>query len=386
MFRIDLPGSPAKPLRRRKASSAIEPVDTLAQANVRLESLLAKRAAERDAALAEVSRLNSQLERRLAERTIERDDVARSEADTELMRSNAELNARLAERDDIARDDAHAELARTNAELKKRLAERTIERDAVAKQIASIELTRTNAAEEILRLHAWELESLNAELESFSYSVSHDLRAPVRAVLGFVRAIEEECASELGVEGKRLLGIVQHEASRMGNLIDDLLAFSRLGRQPMQSSTVDMNALVREVVAEHEASAGSTDTALTIADLPTATGDRVLLHQVWENLISNAFKYASKKDAPEVHVWATQESATTTYHVRDNGVGFDMRYARKLFGVFQRLHRTEEFPGTGVGLAIVMRVVKRHGGSVRADARIGEGATFSFELPNGRTQ
>jgi light-regulated signal transduction histidine kinase (bacteriophytochrome) len=249
-----------------------------------------------------------------------------------------------------------------------------------------IELARTDAAEELLRLHAWELESLNAELESFSYSVSHDLRAPVRAVLGFVQVIEEECASNIGAEGRRLLGIVQAEASRMGSLIDDLLAFSKLGRQPMRSSTVNMNALVHEVVGEQTAAGGNEGVAVTIEDLPAVPGDRVLLRQVWVNLISNAFKYAGKKADPEVRIWATRDGAMTTYHVRDNGVGFDMRYAKKLFGVFQRLHRADEFPGTGVGLAIVMRVIKRHGGSVRADARLGEGATFSIELPNGTTK
>jgi light-regulated signal transduction histidine kinase (bacteriophytochrome) len=359
MSRIETPLGKSKTRRISKTVSADDDAAKLARANAKLERSLAKRVVERDEALATVSRISSQVEGWLAERTIERDD--------------------------IARDEALAELARTNAELKKRLAERTIERDSVAKQIASIELTRTNAAEALLKQHAWELESLNAELESFSYSVSHDLRAPVRAVLGFVRAIEEECASEIGVEGKRLLAIVQHEASRMGDLIDDLLAFSKLGRQPMQSSTVNMNALVREAVDEQVAAFGSESASVTIDDLPGAQGDRVLLRQVWVNLISNAFKYAGKKTVPEVHVWATRESATTTYHVRDNGVGFDMRYAQKLFGVFQRLHRADEFPGTGVGLAIVMRVIKRHGGSVRADAKMGEGATFSFELPNGRT-
>jgi signal transduction histidine kinase len=387
MSRIQTTLAKPKPAPRPRTASVAEPAAKLARTIAQLERTLAKRGLERDEALADVSRINSQVERWLAERTTERDDIARNEADTELMRTNEELKHRLAERtierDDIARDEALAELARTNAELKKRLAERTIERDSVAKKIASIELTRTNAAEELLRLHAWELESLNAELESFSYSVSHDLRAPVRAVLGFVKAIEEECAADIGVEGRRLLGIVQHEASRMGDLIDDLLAFSKLGRQPMQSSSVNMNVLVREAVHEHAASAGTESTRVTIDDLPAASGDRVLLRQVWVNLISNAFKYASKKEAPEVHVWATRDDATTTYHVRDNGVGFDMRYAQKLFGVFQRLHRSDEFPGTGVGLAIVMRVVKRHGGNVRADARPGEGATFSFELPNG---
>jgi signal transduction histidine kinase len=392
----------------------------LALLNAQLRRSLALRVVERDEALADVSRTNSQVERwlaertterddfarseadmqlahtdeelkhRLAERTIERDDVARDEALAELGRTNAELKKRLAERtierDDIARDEALTELARTNAELKERLAARTIERDNVAQQIASIELTRTNAAEELLRLHTWELESLNAELESFSYSVSHDLRAPVRAVLGFVRAIEEECGSEIGVEGRRLLGIVQQEASRMGTLIDDLLAFSKLGRQPMLSSTVNMNALVQDAVNEQRTTLGNEAVAVTIEDLPVVLGDRVLLRQVWVNLISNAFKYVGKEAAPAVRVWARREGTMTTYHVRDNGVGFDMRYAQKLFGVFQRLHRADEFPGTGVGLAIVMRVIKRHGGAIRADAILGQGATFSFDLPNGGTR
>ena len=394
-----------------------EDATDFALVNAQLRRSLALRVAERDEALADVSRINSQVERWLAERTTERDDFARSEADTQLAHTDEELKHRLAERtierDDVARDEALAELGRTNAELKKRLAERTIERDGiardealtelartnaelkerlaartierddVARKIASIELARTNAAEELLRLHAWELESLNAELESFSYSVSHDLRAPVRAVLGFVRAIEEECASEIGDEGRRLLGIVQQEASRMGTLIDDLLAFSKLGRQPMLSSTVNMNTLVREAVNEQLAMAGNENVAVTIDDLPVVLGDRVLLRQVWVNLISNAFKYVGKEAAPEVRIWAKHEGTTTTYHVRDNGVGFDMRYAQKLFGVFQRLHRADDFPGTGVGLAIVMRVIKRHGGAIRADATLGEGATFSFDLPSG---
>jgi light-regulated signal transduction histidine kinase (bacteriophytochrome) len=171
----------------------------------------------------------------------------------------------------------------------------------------------------------------------------------------------------------------------MGTLIDELLAFSKLGRQPMLKLTVNMNTLVREAVAEQVATLGNEAVAITIEDLPGVLGDRALLRQVWVNLISNAYKYVGKAAAPEVRIWATSEDATTTYHISDNGVGFDMRYARKLFGVFQRLHRGDEFPGTGVGLAIVMRVIKRHGGAIRADARLGEGATFSFELPNGGT-
>jgi light-regulated signal transduction histidine kinase (bacteriophytochrome) len=318
---------------------------------------LSELVAERDGALAEIARVNAELERRLAERTIERDLAAR--------------------------DEALAELARTNAELKKRLAERTLERDSVARHIASAELRRTNAAEEQLRLHAVQLESVNAELESFSYSVSHDLRAPVRAILGFVMAIEEECASDLGDEGRRLLSVVAREASRMGELIDDLLEFSRIGRQAMSDDVVDMTSLAREAAAAPDVTVETDCCSIEIDDLPPVRGDRALLRQAWVNLISNAIKYTSKESAPSVRVWATLDGKTTTYHVRDNGVGFDMRYADKLFGVFQRLHRATEFPGTGVGLAIVMRVIQKHGGSIRADARVGEGATFSFTLPNG---
>jgi signal transduction histidine kinase len=369
---------------------ALRDLAEAARNNAELEQRLAERTIERDdvardEALAELARTNAELEQRLAERTIERDDVARDEALAELARTNAELEQRLAEntieRDDVARDEALAELARTNAELEQRLAERTIERDDVARHEANRELTRTNAAEEQFRLHAAELEALNGELESFSYSVSHDLRAPVRAVLGYTRAIEEDYGSALGDEGRRLLTVVQSEASRMGDLIDDLLAFSRLGRQPMVNVVVNMTSLAEDVATEHTESGGVGRLTFEISSLPDVRGDRVLLRQVWVNLISNAVKYSGKKANPRVHVWATQEAARIVYHVRDNGVGFDMAYADKLFGVFQRLHRSDEFPGSGVGLAIVMRIVQRHGGTVWADARLGDGATFSFALP-----
>jgi light-regulated signal transduction histidine kinase (bacteriophytochrome) len=298
-----------------------------------------------------------ELERRLAERTIERDEIARGEAVTEL--------------------------ARTNAELKQRLAERTIERDDVARDVARTELMRTNIAEDAFRLHNTELEELNDELESFSYSVSHDLRAPVRAIVGYARAIEEDYATLLDDEGRRLLMVVQSEAARMGELIDDLLDFSRLGRQPMVDGLVKMNTLARDVANEQALAAGHPATIFTIDDMPDARGDRVLLRQVWVNLISNAVKYAGNKPEPHLRVWASSEPARTVYHVKDDGVGFDMAYADKLFGVFQRLHRSEDFPGTGVGLAIVKRIVQRHGGTVWADAKLGAGATFSFALPAG---
>ncbi len=387
-------------LKQRLAERTIERDDVardealteLARTNAELKQRLAERTIERDdvardEALAELARTNAELKQRLAERTIERDDVARDEALAELARTNSQLKQRLAERtierDDVARDEALSELARTNAELKERLAERTIERDEIALGKARTELTRTNLAEERLRLQASELEAVNAELESFSYSVSHDLRAPVRAVIGYTTAIEEDYSACLDDEGRRLLAVVRDEASRMGDLIDDLLAFSRLGRQPIVTATVNMMALTSEVANEQARVAGVPPSIFSIDDLPPVHGDRVLLRQVMVNLLSNAVKYSSKNEHINVRIWATTEDGRTVFHVQDNGVGFDMTYADKLFGVFQRLHRSDEFPGTGVGLAIVKRIIQRHGGSVWADARLGAGATFSFDLPAG---
>ena len=272
-------------------------------------------------------------------------------------------------------------MAERDAELKARLEERTLERDAVARDKALAELMRTNAAEEQLRLHTSELEVLVSELESFSYSVSHDLRAPVRAVLGYTHVLVEEYTDSLDEEGQRLLSVVQDEAARMGELIDGLLAFSGLSRQQMNTVLVDMNALAHEVVGELGTSDGKDAPPIEIGPLPEARGDRVLMRQVWHNLISNAVKYSGKTRHPAIEIWATSENGSNMYHVRDNGVGFDMAYAGKLFGVFHRLHRDEEFPGTGVGLAIVKRIVERHGGTVWADAKLGDGATFTFALP-----
>jgi signal transduction histidine kinase len=223
-----------------------------------------------------------------------------------------------------------------------------------------------------------ELEAVNKELSAFSYSVSHDLRAPLRAVDGYARMLEEDYAARLDDEGRRLLGVVRDSAGRMGHLIDDLLAFSRLSRQPIARQTVDSASLVREVVSEVR---GDSKTSVEVGELPPAQGDRALLKQVWVNLVSNAIKYSSKRDAARVEIGGQVEGEENIYWVRDNGAGFDMRYATKLFGVFQRLHSQEEFSGTGVGLAIVQRVVTRHGGRVWAEGKPGEGACFSFSLP-----
>ena len=226
-----------------------------------------------------------------------------------------------------------------------------------------------------------ELEAVNKELASFSYSVSHDLRAPLRAVDGYARMLEEDSAGRLDDEGRRLLKVIRDSSSRMGTLIDDLLAFSRLGRQPMARHSLDMVGLVREVVEELRGAYGAA--TIEVAELPPASGDRSLLKQVWLNLVGNALKYSAKKDAPRVEIGGQAEGEEIVYCVRDNGAGFDMRYASKLYGVFQRLHAQEDFAGTGVGLAIVQRVVSRHGGRVWAEGKAGEGASFWFSLPRG---
>jgi len=226
------------------------------------------------------------------------------------------------------------------------------------------------------------LEALNAELESFSYSVSHDLRSPARALIGFANAIVEDHSHQLDAEGLRLLSIVEREAVRMGGLIDDLLAFSRLGRATMDMVPVNMDALAHDVVAEQLGFLGDLPRpSVEIGVMPNASGDASLLRQVWSNLVSNALKYSGNREGARVRLWGEREGRRAVYHVADNGVGFDMRYADRLFGVFQRLHRNEEFAGNGVGLAIVARIVKRHGGEAWAQSELGTGSTFSFTLP-----
>jgi PAS domain S-box-containing protein len=245
-----------------------------------------------------------------------------------------------------------------------------IERKRTAEQIDALNAN--------LQRYTVELEATNKELESFSYSVSHDLRAPLRAVDGYARMLEEDYRESLDAEGQRLLQVVREASGRMGRLIDDLLAFSKLGRQEPARRSIDMNALVAEVITEVK---GDSKAALEAAALPPAQADRAMMKQVWANLIGNALKYSGKTQGAQIQIGARAEHAENVYWVRDNGVGFDMRYAQKLFGVFQRLHRAEEFPGTGVGLAIVQRVITRHGGRVWAEGRPGEGACFYFSLP-----
>ena len=225
-----------------------------------------------------------------------------------------------------------------------------------------------------------ELEAANKELEAFSYSVSHDLRAPLRAVDGFSQAVQEDYGAQLPEEGRRYLQTIRDGAQRMGVLIDDLLTFSRLSRASLNQQTVNTDKLAREVVEELNPRQPGRQIEIRIGELPPCLGDAALLKQVWINLLSNAFKYTRNRNPAVVEIGCARENGANVYFVRDNGAGFDMKYANKLFGVFQRLHRAEEYEGTGVGLAIVQRVIHRHGGQVWAEAAPERGATFYFNL------
>ncbi len=226
-----------------------------------------------------------------------------------------------------------------------------------------------------------QLEAANKELEAFSYSVSHDLRAPLRGIDGYVRMLQEDCAARLDAEGNRMLDVVSSEARRMGRLIDDLLWFSRLGRQQLERTPVDMMSLVRAVIESTTVAAHSRP-CFELKFLPPAHGDVAMLRQVFANLISNAVKFSSRQATPVIEIGSGSLDGDFIYYVKDNGVGFDEKYEKKLFSVFQRLHSELEFEGTGVGLALVQRVIHRHGGKIWAQAKPGEGATFFFTLPN----
>lgn len=226
-----------------------------------------------------------------------------------------------------------------------------------------------------------ELEEVNKELEAFSYSVSHDLRAPLRAVIGYAQIIADDFKSSINEEIVRNLKIIQKNASMMGRLIDDLLDFSRLGKKELKKLHVDTLLLVQENIKELQTTVPGTP-EFTLGDLLPANADYAMLNQVWHNLISNALKYSSKKPNPQIQIGSYKQAKETVFYIKDNGAGFSMKYSSKLFGVFQRLHHTSEFEGTGVGLALVKRIIDKHGGQIWAEGKEGEGASFFFSLPD----
>jgi signal transduction histidine kinase len=249
-------------------------------------------------------------------------------------------------------EERAAEISQLNIDLERRVAERTDE-----------------------------LEAANKELESFSYSVSHDLRTPLRAIDGYSLILLEDYAGKLDVEGMRLLNVVRDNTSRMSQLIDDILNFSRTGRLELTFAEIDMEKLAHRVFEELQPGVVGANLQVEIEPIPPLKGDSAMMHQVFVNLLSNAIKFSSAKEVARIKVGASTGGGETIYYVKDNGAGFDMQYANKLFGVFQRLHGVTEFDGTGIGLAIVKRIITRHGGRVWAEGEVGKGATFYFSIP-----
>ena len=268
----------------------------------------------------------------------------------------------------------------------------TDELQGFTRQLEAEIYERKQAEEEVRRLNAGleqrvmertaSLEAANKDLESFSYSASHVLRAPLRAIDGFSSILLGDYAAGLDDEGRRLLHVVGDSAREMGQMIDDILAFSHIGRQEVMHSEVDMNELVREVMEELKPATAGRELKLAIGALPPAIADRAMLHQVLFNLLGNAVKFTRSRAAAWIEVGAKSEGDETVYYVKDNGAGFDMLHVDKLFGVFQRLHGVGEFEGSGIGLAIVRRIIGKHGGRVWAEGKVNEGAAVYFALPN----
>lgn len=236
--------------------------------------------------------------------------------------------------------------------------------------------------EQALKIKTRQLEVMNEELESFSYSVSHDLRAPLRAIGGFSKVLHDKAAEQLNPEYLRFLHLIVENVDKMEHLIDDLLAFSRMSRQKQTFSVIDTNELIKQVISDLSQAEPDAKNTFEVCNLPEIHADKQMMHHVFSNLIGNAIKYSSHSEKPLIQVCGNTDENETTISIKDNGVGFDMEYSHKLFKIFQRLHDETEFEGTGLGLAIVKRIITRHNGRVWASAEVGKGATFNVSIPN----
>jgi len=336
---------------------------------------------------------------------IARDITSQKKSEKELIRANKELVFQNEEKEKRAAElvIANHELAFQNEEKGKRAAELVIANHELAFQneekekraaelvIANHELAFQNEAKEKqatkltianrdLEISGEQFKEVNKELESFSYSVSHDLRAPLRAVHGYAKMLKEDFEVQLDPEAGRLINNIMNNAKKMGQLIDDLLNFSRIGRKELVKVNVRMDSMVANICSELKNEQGERNIEFQIGELLPAKADNITIRYVWLNLISNAIKYSRGKDKTVIEIGSETQGNEMIYHIKDNGAGFDMRYANKLFGVFQRLHSEEEFEGTGVGLALVQRIVLKHGGRVWAEGKVNEGAIFYFSL------
>ena len=346
-----------------------------------------KRAAELIIANKELAYQNEEKEKRAAELFIANKELLfqneeKEKRAAELLIANKELLFQNEEKEKRAAEliIANTELAYQNEEKEKRAAELLIANRELKQAEADIRQLNDELEQKVIERTS-QLESVNKELESFSYSVSHDLRAPIRAINAYTRILMEDYSVEMDTEGIKIIHSIIRNSKKMGELIDDLLAFSKLGRKQVKVSEINMMALVNLVREELLFNEGEKIPKFTVSELPAAKGDQSLIKQVWINLISNAIKYSKYNTNIHIVIGAFEKDNQVVYYVKDEGAGFDMLYYDKLFGVFQRLHSQEEFEGTGIGLAIVQKIVQRHNGTVWAESILNKGSSFYFSLP-----
>ncbi|QNK64191.1 two-component sensor histidine kinase [Pedobacter sp. PAMC26386] len=346
-----------------------------------------ERAAELIIANKELVFQNEEKEKRAQELIIANKELAfqneeKENRAAELIIANKELAFQNEEKENRAAEliIANKELAFQNKEKEKRAEELIIANRELKNAEDDIRKLNDELEQKVIERTA-QLESVNKELGSFSYSISHDLRAPIRAINGYTKILVEDYSDRLDSDGTKILYSIMHNSKKMGELIDDLLAFSKLGRKQVTVSAINMVDLVESVREEFLFEEGENIPEFDIKILPPAQGDKSLIKQVWINLISNAIKYSRYKVKTSIEIGAYEKDNLVVYYVKDAGAGFDMQYYDKLFGVFQRLHSQEEFEGTGIGLAIVQKIVHRHNGTVWAESVLNEGTCFYFSLP-----